>query len=165
MKLTSAEGRPLLEAGDLAPNFTLSDQTGASVELSSLLATGPVVLFFYPAAMTIGCTREACHFRDAGPEFAALGAARIGISADPQSTQSEFSRQNRLDFPLLTDADGTVAKAYGARRTGLADSHKRATFVIGTDGIVLAVVSSQLRMREHADRSLAVLRSTRPLAG
>ncbi len=68
-----------MHIGELAPDFTLDDQNGVSRTLSAMLGEGPVVLFFYPAAMTSGCTKESCHFRDLASEFAALGAQRIGI--------------------------------------------------------------------------------------
>ncbi len=71
-----------LKVGERAPDFELLDQHGTAVTLAGLLTAGPVVLFFYPQAMTTGCTREACHFRDIAAEFEAAGAQRIGISAD-----------------------------------------------------------------------------------
>ena len=64
-----------------------------------------MVLFFYPAAMTYGCTKESCHFRDMGAEFAAVGAQRVGISADKVEKQKQFSDKHSFDFPLLSDAD------------------------------------------------------------
>ena len=77
----------LMEKGDLAGDFELQDETGTPRRLSEFLATGPVVLFFYPAAMTAGCTRESCHFRDLAVEFAAAGGQRIGISHDTVARQ------------------------------------------------------------------------------
>ena len=71
-----------MRIGDLAPDFSLIDHDGITRQLSTALADGPIVLFFYPAAMTPGCTKEACHFRDTGAEFTALGAQRWGISMD-----------------------------------------------------------------------------------
>ena len=71
-----------MKRGDLVAEFNLPDQTGTNRSLSELLADGPIVLFFYPAAMTPGCTKEACHFRDLASEFAAVGASRVGISTD-----------------------------------------------------------------------------------
>ncbi|MEJ6538008.1 MAG: peroxiredoxin, partial [Mycobacterium sp.] len=71
-----------MKRGDQVPEFELPDQTGTVRSLTGLLADGPIVLFFYPAAMTPGCTREACHFRDLAGEFAAVGASRVGISTD-----------------------------------------------------------------------------------
>ena len=70
-----------MERGDIVEDFELPDETGTPRKLSEFLAKGPVVLFFYPAAMTYGCTKESCHFRDLGAEFAALGAQRVGIES------------------------------------------------------------------------------------
>src|SRR4051794_8405118 len=132
-----------LKAGDKAPDFTLSDETGTPRTLSELLTAGPVVLFFYPAAMTSGCTKEACHFRDLASEFAATGAQRLGISVDEVAKQKEFSVLHGFDYPLLADVGGTVADSFGVKRSGLMAKLtpvKRATFVIGTDGIVKAAI-------------------------
>jgi peroxiredoxin Q/BCP len=147
-----------IEKGALAPDFELPDQDGKPVSLGNLLLDGPVVLFFYPAAMTPGCTKEACHFRDLAAEFAAVGAQRVGISTDDVSAQKRFADSQRLDFPLLSDADGAVATAFRVRRRFLTPV-KRATFVIGTDRVVLEVVTSELNMDVHADKALAALRS------
>lgn len=149
----------MIQVGDEAPTFSLPDETGKQRSLSEFLAGGPVVLFFYPAAMTSGCTAESCHFRDLGGEFAELGAQRIGISADTVEKQHEFSTRNEFDYPLLSDQDGTVARAYGVKRRFGPLPVKRKTFVIGTDGIVRAVIGSELNMKVHADHALAALRA------
>lgn len=144
--------------GSLAPDFELPDQDGKPVTLSTLLLDGPVVLFFYPAAMTAGCTKEACHFRDLAAEFAQVGARRVGISTDPVDRQKQFVGAHGLDFTLLADADGAVATEYGVRRRFLTPV-KRATIVVGTDRTVRKVVASELDMEVHADRALEALRS------
>lgn len=150
-----------LGKGDLVEDFELPDETGAPRRLSVLLADGPVVLFFYPAAMTSGCTAESCHFRDLAGEFAEVGAQRVGISRDPVDKQRQFAERHGFGYPLLSDVDGTVARLFGVRRAlplG-ALSNRRMTFVIGTDRRVLAAIHSELNMNEHADRALAVLRA------
>ena len=76
-----------------------------------MLRAGPVVLFFYPRAMTSGCTAEACHFRDLRTEFEKVGAQRIGISVDPVNKQKQFSDKHDVNYPLLSDGDGSVARA------------------------------------------------------
>ncbi len=88
-----------MQKGDVVPDFTLPDQTGAPRSLSGFLANGPVVLFFYPAAMTYGCTKESCHFRDMAGEFAAVGAQPVGISADAVEKQKQFDEKESLGFP------------------------------------------------------------------
>ena len=145
-----------LKVGERAPDFELQDQHGATVTLAGLLANGPVVLFFYPQAMTTGCTREACHFRDIAGEFEAAGAQRIGISADAVAKQAEFDDKHGLGYPLLSDPERTVADGFGVSRRGPLPN-KRATFVIGTDQTILEVVTSELNMNVHADKALAAL--------
>lgn len=152
-----------MQPGDLAPEFELPDEDGVPRSLGGFLESGPVVLFFYPAAMTPGCTAESCHFRDLGGEFAALGAQRVGISADDVAKQKRFADKHAFDFPLLSDPDGSVATQYGVRRrVTVLSPTRRATFVIGVDRKILEVVRSEVRMNLHADRALEVLRSSQP---
>jgi thioredoxin-dependent peroxiredoxin len=148
-----------VQAGDTAPDFELPDETGTPRKLSDLLADGPLVLFFYPAAMTAGCTKESCHFRDLAAEFAAVGASRVGISPDDVEKQAKFSDTNGFDYPLLSDPDGAVATQFGVRRRFGPLLTKRQTFVIDTDRKVLEVIASEMRMNTHADKALEVLRT------
>ena len=146
----------MLSTGDTAPDFTLQDQSGETRSLGELLTDGPVTLFFYPKAMTSGCTAESCHFRDLGSEFEAAGAQRVGISADPPDRQARFDEKNGLGFTLLSDPDKLVASQFGVKRPGPL-FNKRATFVIDTDRTILAAISSELNMDRHADEALAAL--------
>jgi len=148
-----------MQIGDLAPDFKLLDQEGNERTLSTMLVNGPVVLFFYPAAMTKGCTKESCHFRDLASEFAALGGQRLGISMDSVDKQAEFTAKNNLDYPLLADVGGTVAKEYGVKRGLDMLKVKRSTFVIGQDRHVTNVITSEVNMNEHADRALDALQA------
>jgi len=150
-----------MKRGDRVPEFELPDQTGTVRSLTSLLADGPIVLFFYPAAMTPGCTKEACHFRDLAGEFDEVGASRVGISTDGVDKQARFADSQRFDYPLLSDRDGAVAELFGVKRglLGKLLPVKRTTFVIDTDRSVLDVISSELNMDTHADKALALLRS------
>jgi len=150
-----------IDKGDVAPDFELSDQHGNPQRLSTLLAGGPVVLFFYPAAMTTGCTAEACNFRDLAAEYAAAGAQRVGISRDKVDKQRQFADLHGFDYPLLSDPDSTAAEAYGIKRKLPLGplSVKRVTFVIDTDRTVLEVIHSERNMNEHADRALDVLKA------
>ncbi|MET0275583.1 MAG: peroxiredoxin [Acidimicrobiia bacterium] len=147
-----------MKVGDLAPAFELAADDGSTIRLVDELARGPVVLFFYPKAMTSGCTAESCHFRDLAGEFAAVGGRRLGISADKVEKQREFSEKHNFDYPLLSDPDRAVAKQFGVKRPGPL-FNKRATFVIDTDRRVLAAISSETNMEKHADEALAVLRA------
>lgn len=147
-----------MRTGDRIDDFALPDQHGVEHELSELLTDGPIVLFFYPAAMTTGCTAETCHFRDLSAEFAAVGARPVGVSADPVSKQRTFADTHSLPFPLLSDFEGAVARQFGVKRRFGPLPVKRHTFVIGTDRTVLGVVRSEFRMAAHADTALEILR-------
>ena len=149
-----------MQIGDHVPDFTLPDQTGAERSLSELAADGPVVLFFYPAAMTKGCTIESCHFRDLKKEFDDAGATRVGISMDTVDKQAAFSDKHDFDYPLLADTDGTVASLFGVKRRIGALRTKRSTFVIGQDLVVKGVINSELSMNSHADKALEILASS-----
>jgi thioredoxin-dependent peroxiredoxin len=148
-----------MQAGEPVPDFELPDQTGTPRKLSELLANGPVVLFFYPAAMTTGCTKESCHFRDLKAEFEALGAQRVGISADTVDKQAQFADKHAFDYPLLSDPDRAVAEIFGVKRRIGILKVKRSTFVIDTDRTVLAAIHSEVNMNTHADKALEVLRA------
>jgi len=147
-----------VNVGDKIDDFELPDETGTTRALSELLADGPIVLFFYPAALTAGCTAEACHFRDLAAEFAAAGARPVGISGDSVEKQQEFTGRHNLGMPLLSDADGTIRERFGVKRGFTLAPTKRVTFVIAEDRTVLEIVRSELRMNTHADRALAALR-------
>ncbi|MBW3661766.1 MAG: peroxiredoxin [Actinobacteria bacterium] len=149
-----------MEPGDTVPDFTATLDDGTTTTLTELLAGGPVVLFFYPKAFTPGCTAEACHFRDLATEFEELGAQRFGISRDDPATQQRFRDEHALDYPLIADQDGSVAKLFGAKRLGPLWS-KRQTFVIDTDRRLLHAMSSESDMEAHADEALEVLRESR----
>ena len=150
-----------MKPGDVVDDFELPDETGEPRTLTGLLAEGPVVLFFYPAAMTPGCTAEACHFRDVVTELAEAGARPVGISADPVGKQKEFADKHSLGYPLLSDPDGEVRARFGVKRSVALMPTKRQTFVIDTDRSVLAVVKSEVRMNTHADKALEALRARR----
>ena len=145
--------------GDVIDDFELPDQDGVPRSLSGYLAGGPVVLFFYPAAMTSGCTAEACTFRDLAAEFREAGAQRVGISRDLPDKQKKWADQHGFDYPLLSDPDSSVAAKLGVkRRLPLGPlSTRRITLVIDTDRTVLDVIHSETNMQEHAARALEVL--------
>jgi peroxiredoxin Q/BCP len=151
-----------MKVGDVVSDFELPDETGTPRKLSELLSHGPVVLFFYPAAMTYGCTKESCHFRDMKSQFEEIGAQRVGISADTVEKQRQFSEKHGFDYPLLSDTDRKVAEMFGVKRKGFSITPvKRSTFVIDKDFKVLEVIHSEVSMNHHAERALATLRSKR----
>src|SRR5436305_8524723 len=108
-----SEGSALPAVGQKAPDFTLPASTGETVQLSKVVTDGPVVLYFYPKADTPGCTKEACGFRDAIAGYKNLGIPVFGISPDPVADVEKFAKKFDLNFPLLADADHSVAEKYG----------------------------------------------------
>ncbi len=139
----------MLAIGARAPEFTLPDAQGNPVSLKSLLAHGPLVLYFYPADFTAGCTREACQIRDLYPQIEAAGMQVAGVS--PQSPQSHraFREKYHLPFILLSDADRCVVRMYGVRGP-LGFGVRRATFLIDTAGQIVDAVAADLRIGVHA---------------
>jgi peroxiredoxin Q/BCP len=151
----------LVDVGDVVDDFALPDEHGQTVLLSGVLLDGPVVLFFYPGAMTKGCTKESCHFRDLEREFAEFGATRVGISMDTVDKQRAFAETYALGFPLLSDEGGAVADQFGVRRRWMTLLPvRRETFVIAPDRTVLGVVTNEIRMDVHANRALEILRAS-----
>jgi peroxiredoxin Q/BCP len=129
-----------LQPGDMAPDFTLADADGGQVGLSALRGQR-VIIYFYPAAMTPGCTKQACDFRDSKKDLSDAGFAVLGISPDRPAKLAKFRDRDGLTFPLLSDPDKTVLKAYGAFGEKMLYGKKsvgviRSTFVIGADGKV-----------------------------
>jgi thioredoxin-dependent peroxiredoxin len=129
-----------LAPGDPAPDFALPDADGNQVSLSALRGK-PVIIYFYPAAMTPGCTRQACDFRDSKSDLSGAGYTVLGISPDSPAKLAKFRDKEGLDFPLLSDPDREVLRAYGAFGQKMMYGKStvgviRSTFVIGADGKV-----------------------------
>jgi len=131
---------PQLEPGQAAPDFTLTAADGTSVTLSDYRGQH-VIVYFYPAAMTPGCTKQACDFRDSLGSLQAAGYAVLGVSPDKPAKLAAFVERDALTFPLLADPDHAVLEAWGAwgekslyGRTVV--GVKRSTVVVGPDGTV-----------------------------
>lgn len=148
----------VLQRGDQVREFTAQNQSGQIVASADIIAAGPTVFFFYPKAMTPGCTKESCHFRDLAGEFDAAGGQLFGVSADSPERQAEFDQKHSLGIPLLSDPARDVAKIFGVKRLGPI-LNRRATFVVDTNGIVVDSLSSEFNMNQHADWALEVIKS------
>ena len=145
-----------VKVGDVAPDFTLPDQSGTPVRLGALVGEKAVVLYFYPKDETPGCTIEARAFRDSYEQFSARDAQVVGVSSDSVRSHRRFARRHNLPFLLLSDADGAVRRLYGVEKTlGLLPG--RVTYVIDQTGTVRHVYSSQLRATRHPREALMVL--------
>jgi thioredoxin-dependent peroxiredoxin len=142
----------MLEPGDGAPDFTLPDQEGNEVALSSLRGKN-VVLYFYPKADTPGCTTQACGVRDHRTDYEHADAVVLGVSPDPVKKIAKFDTKYSLGFPLLGDEDHSVAEAYGVWVEKSMYGRKymgmeRSTFVIGPDGVIKEIFR-KVKPAEH----------------
>lgn len=147
--------------GSKAPSFTLESVDGKKLKLSDLKGS-PVVLYFYPADDTPGCTREACAFRDRSEELKKLGAKVLGISPDDVASHARFRDKYQLNFPLLADPDHAVAQKYGAWREKNMYGNKkmgiaRSTFLIDGEGKIVKVWKA-VKVDGHDEQVIAALR-------
>ena len=151
-----------LKIGDRAPDFTLPTDGGATLTLSDFRGQ-KVVLYFYPKDNTPGCTTEACDFRDAHPDFTALGAQVVGVSKDEPKKHDRFKEKYALNFPLVSDDDhGTLCKAYGVWRPKKFMGREflgivRSTFIIDETGKI-AHIWDKVRVKNHASDVLETLK-------
>jgi peroxiredoxin Q/BCP len=149
-----------LEPGTKAPDFTLPDDSGKKVKLSSFKGK-PVVVYFYPRDDTPGCTKEACAFRDRSGELQERGAVVLGISGDDVDSHAKFRDKYELNFPLLADTDNAVSTAWGAYREKnmygkVSMGIQRSTFLIGPDGTI-AKVWKKVSVDGHDEAVLAAI--------
>lgn len=143
----------VLPEGSKAPEFEGRDQDGHPIRLADF-AGRPLVLYFYPADMTYGCTKEACSFRDEQELFRSVGAAVVGVSVQDEASHREFRAKERLNFPLVADTDKAITRAYQALSfIGVA---KRVTYVIGPDGTILLSLNS-MNPKPHSQEALRVV--------
>ncbi len=154
-----AESWDMLRVGDHAPDFVARLSGGERCALSDFLGKKNVVLFFYPADFTPGCTKEVCTYRD---NYAALekhDAVLLGVSANDDSSHARFSDRYGLPFPLIADTDRSLAKAYHVLRFGgLLPWSKRVTFVIDKQGIIRLVSHHEFAINEHLGDVIETLR-------
>ncbi len=146
----------------LAPNFKLLDQNGEDISLKSFKGKSHVLLYFYPKAMTPGCTVQACGIRDELKQFKKLNTIVLGLSPDRPERLLKFAEKEKLNFTLLSDPDHAVAELYGAwgRKNFMGreyDGVLRSTFLIGKDGKLLAVVD-KVNTKTHHDDMLELIK-------
>ncbi|GHJ49496.1 peroxiredoxin [Catellatospora sp. TT07R-123] len=145
------------QAGDIAPDFTLTSNSGESVTLSDFRGKQTVVLYFYPKDNTPGCTAEACSFRDSYEVFSEAGARVIGISSDSVDSHEGFASKYKLPFLLLSDAGGEVRKAYDVQASLFGLLPGRVTYVIDREGVVRHVFQSMSNIGKHVNGALEVV--------
>ncbi len=138
----------MLKNGTQAPEFKLQDQDGKAHTLASLRKDGPLILYFYPADFTPGCTKEACSFRDLQSDLLRANLRVVGVSPQSSESHRRFADKHGLNFTLLADPDKVAVKAYdldGPLGLGV----RRGTYLIGGDGKILDGVLADLRIGAH----------------
>ncbi len=175
MSASVAQASDGVNVGDEAPSFTVQDDSGNAWKSSEHFGKRPVVVYFYPADMTGGCTAQACGFRDNAEALKAAGAEVVGVSGDSVANHQLFKKAHQLNFALLADVDGEVAEAFGVPVTAgektvsanidgtvhqlIRDiTAKRWTFVVGADGKIV-YKDEAVKAKEDSQRILEVLKS------
>jgi peroxiredoxin Q/BCP len=151
----------MLETGSVAPEFILPDETGTEVSLSELLQTGPLVLYFYPADFTPGCTREACSIRDLHDDIVSVGLQVVGVSPQDGESHRRFREQHKLPFRLLSDTEKVAVKMYdvdGPFGVGV----RRVTYLINQGKKIQAAVQADVLVGRHTEfiQKAIILRET-----
>lgn len=140
----------MLSKGDQAPAFEGTDQSGNTLSLTTLLGKGPVLLYFYPADFTPICTAQACAFRDRQDALTSASVQIVGVSPQSESSHQRFADAYDLGFPLIPDQNKRIIKAYGVDGP-FGIGVRRATYLIGTDGLIQDRVISDLFVGSHTD--------------
>ncbi|XP_043706845.1 peroxiredoxin Q, chloroplastic isoform X1 [Telopea speciosissima] len=144
--------------GQVPPSFTLKDQEGRNVSLSKFKGK-PVVLYFYPADESPGCTKQACAFRDSYEKFKKAGAEVVGISGDDTESHKAFAKKYRLPYTLLSDEGNKVRKEWGVPADLFGTLAGRETYVLDRNGVVKLVYNNQFQPEKHIDETLNLLQS------
>ncbi len=156
----------MLEPGSLAPEFILSDENGDEVALTKLLQDGPIILYFYPADFTPGCTREACSIRDIHDDILSAGLRVFGVSPQDEESHARFKKEHRLPFSLICDPEKVAVKMYdvdGPFGAGV----RRVTYLINQGQKIQAAVKADIKIDKHKAfiEKAIMLRETAGLAG
>ena len=151
----------MLSAGSKAPEFVLSNDEGVDTSLSDLLQSGPLIVYFYPADFTPGCTKEACSIRDIHNDIKAVGLNVVGISPQDENSHRKFRDEHDLPFMLLSDPDKVAIKMYdvdGPFGVGV----RRATFLINQDRTIKDAILADVRVARHTEfiQKAVILRET-----
>ncbi|VVA10176.1 PREDICTED: peroxiredoxin [Prunus dulcis] len=147
-----------VDKGKVPPAFTLKDQDGKTVSLSKFKGK-PVVLYFYPADETPGCTKQACAFRDSYEKFKKAGAQVVGISGDDPSSHKAFAKKYKLPYTLLSDEGNKVRKEWGVPSDLFGTLPGRQTYVLDKNGVVQLIYNNQFQPEKHIDETLKFLQS------
>ena len=138
----------MLDVGDQAPDFELNDDEGNVVSLSELVSAGPLIVYFYPADFTPGCTAEACEIRDMHADITEVNATIVGISPQSESSHARFKKRYELPFKLLYDRNKTVIRAFGVNGP-MGFGVRRVTYLISKDKLIEKRVLADFAVKQH----------------
>lgn len=147
---------PNIKIGDKLPNFRLFNQDGKLIHIANYLGR-PIVIYFYPKDDTIGCTKEACSFRDEYHRFSDAGVSVFGISADTVESHKKFKSKYRLPFDLLSDEGNKVRKTFGVPSDLFGIIPGSVTYIADSQGIVRHIYNNQMNAKKHIEESLRIL--------
>ena len=145
-----------IQIGDMIPQFSLHDQDGNLLDISTYLGKKKLVIFFYPQDGSLNCTREACYFRDLTDVFEEADAVVIGISGQSVESHKSFAEKNRLTYTLLSDNKDVVRKLFGVPTKAFGLIPGRVTYVADRSGKVVYIFNSQTETQRHADEALKI---------
>lgn len=144
--------------GDKVPLFILNNQFGEAFNIESVLGKKNLVIYFYPKDHTLGCTAEACSFRDSYTDFKDLNCEVIGISGDDEESHRQFAIKNRLNFILLSDPGNRVRNRFGVPNSLFGLLPGRVTYIIDKQGIVRHIFNSQIRPNMHITEAKSIVK-------
>jgi peroxiredoxin Q/BCP len=145
-----------IQVGDIIPDFSLNDQDGNMVDISNFRGRKKLVIFFYPMDGMLGCTREACYFRDLSEAFDEVGAVIIGISGQSVESHKDFATKYRLNYTILSDRENKVRKLFNVPSSAFGLIPGRVSYVADSEGKIIHVFNSQLQPKRHADEALKI---------
>ena len=145
-----------IEVGDVVPSFSLLDQNGNLFDISTFLGKKKLVIFFYPQDGSLNCTKEACYFRDLSDVFDEAGAVVVGISGQSVESHKQFAEQNKLNYTILSDSEGSVRKLFGVPSKIFGLVPGRVTYVADKSGKVVYIFESQTDVMRHVDEALKI---------
>ncbi len=149
-----------MQIGDRLPDFKLQNQDGKWIEVVKLIGK-PMVIYFYPKDDTIGCTREACTFRDEYHQFSDIGVLVFGISADSVESHKKFKKKYRLPFDLLADEGNSIRNLFGVPSDLFGLIPGRVTYIIDRQGVIRYIFNNQLNAQKHVEESLRFIQTLR----
>ena len=146
-----------ISIGDSCPHFSLQNQDGKTINIQDYIGTKNIIIYFYPKDNTVGCTKEACSFRDAMQDLNNLDCEVVGISADSVASHKAFANQFRLNFNLLSDVGNEIRKMFKVPANVFGLIPGRVTYVVNKGGKIVHVINSQLNPDKHIKETIEVV--------